>query len=212
MTVIKAKRKESQFEVFHNLMKTRKEITDLLLRDFGYNHFKTVEKIQKQFIVPYSDMTTEEQVRYDRKMEKEMAFVTWYIEDERKAVIDCIRGITKEVYIANSIYPTCEMELKERRLHQELALGHCYTLTQELQYAMETLPVDVNKYIRFAEMINKEIKLIKSWRKSDNKFKRAFSNSSANFANVNNNGNASNNNASNTNGVRPDFDNKQQTN
>ena len=30
-------------------------------------------------------------------------------------------------------------------------------------------------------------------------------NSSANFANVNNNGNANNNNASNSNGVRPDF-------
>ena len=30
-------------------------------------------------------------------------------------------------------------------------------------------------------------------------------NSAANFANVNNNGNANNNNASNSNGVRPDF-------
>jgi len=30
--------------------------------------------------------------------------------------------------------------------------------------------------------------------------------SSANFANVNNNGNANNNNASNSNGIRPDFD------
>lgn len=37
-------------------------------------------------------------------------------------------------------------------------------------------------------------------------FHRAISNTAANFANVNNNGNANYNNASNSNGVRPDFD------
>lgn len=47
-------------------------------------------------------------------------------------------------------------------------------LTQELQYAIETLPVDVNKYLRFAEMIQTEINLLKGWRKSDNKFKSAL--------------------------------------
>ena len=49
-------------------------------------------------------------------------------------------------------------------------------------------------------------KQIKGWRKADNKFKiGATSTSAANFANVNNNGNANYNNASNSNGVRPDF-------
>lgn len=80
-----------------------------------------------------------------------------------------------------------------------------------MQYAIETLPVDVNKYLRFAEMIQTEINLLKGWRKSDNKFKsalqeRVISDSASNFANVNNNGNANYNNASNSNGVRPDFD------
>ena len=71
---------------------------------------------------------------------------------------------------------------------------------------IETLPVDVNKYLRFADLIQTEINLLKGWRKSDNKFKRAISNSASNFASVNNNGNANYNNASNSNGVRPDFD------
>lgn len=39
---------------------------------------------------------------------------------------------------------------------------------------IETLPVDVNKYLRFAEMIQTEINLLKGWRKSDNKFKSAL--------------------------------------
>ena len=60
-------------------------------------------------------------------------------------------------------------ELIERRIHQYKAIGQCYRLTQELQYAIETLPVDMNKYTRFADMIQVEIDLIKGWRKSDNK-------------------------------------------
>ena len=64
----------------------------------------------------------------------------------------------------------------------------------------------MNVYLRFSASIQKEIDLIKGWRKSDNKFKRAISDSASNFANANNNGNANYNNASNSNGVRPDFD------
>lgn len=89
-------------------------------------------------------------------------------------IVDCLRSITEEVYVANSIYPTYREELVERRVHQDRAVGQCYMLTQELQYAIETLPVDVNKYLRFAEMIQTEINLLKGWRKSDNKFKSAL--------------------------------------
>ena len=207
MSVLKSKRKSSQFEVFHHLYKTRKEVTDLLLRDFGYDLERAEKKVEKMFGGRrYEELTPEEKVRYDKLKAKNEAFDTWFIEDERKCVVDCLREITKEVFMANNIYPTVMKELVERRLCQDRAVGQCYRLTQELQYAIETLPVDVNKYTRFADMIQTDINLIKGWRKSDNKFKRAISDSASNFANVNNNGNANYNNASNSNGVRPDFD------
>ena len=207
MSVLKSKRKSSQFEVFHHLYKTRKEVTDLLLRDFGYDLERAEKTVEKMFGGRrYEELTPEEKVRYDKLKAKNEAFDTWFIEDERKCVVDCLREITKEVFMANNIYPTVMKELVERRLCQDRAVGQCYRLTQELQYAIETLPVDVNKYTRFADMIQTEINLIKGWRKSDNKFKRAISDSASNFANVNNNGNANYNNASNSNGVRPDFD------
>ena len=207
MSVLKAKRKSSQFEVFHHFYKTRKEITDLLLRDFGYDLERAEKRVAKLFGgKPYEELTPEEKVRYDKLKAKNEAFDNWFIEDERKCIVDCLREITKEVFTANNIYPTVMEELVERRLCQDRAIGQCYRLTQELQYAIETLPVDVNKYLRFADMIQTEINLIKGWRKSDNKFKRAISDSASNFANVNNNGNANYNNASNSNGVRPDFD------
>lgn len=38
-----------------------------------------------------------------------------------------------------------------------------------MQYIISIIPVDAQKYIRYVEMIEKEIALLKGWRKSDNK-------------------------------------------
>lgn len=206
MSVLKCKRKPSQFEVFHHLYKLRHEITDLLLRDFGYSYEKSEKRVLKRFNgKEYRDLTDKEREQYDKLKQRLDAFDDWFIYDERQVIVNCLRDITKEVYIANSIYPTCREELIRRRLHQEEAIGHCYRLVQELQYAIETLPVDVNVFLRFSESIQTEINLIKGWRKSDNKFKGAISESAADFCCVNNNGNANYNNAEYHNGVRPDF-------
>ena len=52
------------------------------------------------------------------------------------------------------------------------AIAHCYVLNQEIQYIMTTLPVDMNKFKRFSEMIDNEIALIKGVRKADNRFNK----------------------------------------
>ena len=172
MSVLKNKRKASQFEVFHHLYKMRRDITELLLRDFGYSFEKAEKRLLKQFGGRgYADLSEAERERYDRTKQRWESFDDWFIYDERQVIVDCLRDITREVFIANSIYPTCMEELVQRRLHQDEAIGHCYRLSQELQYAIETLPVDVNTYLRFGEAIQTEINLIKGWRKADNKFK-----------------------------------------
>lgn len=208
MSVLKSKRKPSEFEVFNNLTKLRKNMTELLLRNFGYDFEKATRRVEKKFGGRTIDqLSPHEQEVYAKIQEKNRAFDGWFIKDERAAITNCMRNIVEEVYVANNIYPTCAEEFIERRIHQDRAIGQCYRLVQELQYAIETLPVDVDKYLPYAEIIYKEITLLKGWRKADNKFKRAFSDtSSTGFAFVNLNGNANNNNASNSNGVRPDFD------
>ena len=48
MSVPKSKRKESQFEVIKHFYRLRKDITDLLLRDFGYSEKKAKQKLEKR--------------------------------------------------------------------------------------------------------------------------------------------------------------------
>ena len=207
MSVLKSKRKESPFEVFHNLYKMRREVMDLTIRDFGYSSEKCRKRMDKRFGGrPYEELSDTEKANYDKTNQRLVAYDEWFIIQERGKVVDLLSEITREVFIANSIYPTLPEEYVERRLHQDLAIGKCYVLAQELQFTMETIPVNVNTLIPFTDSIQTEINLIKGWRKSDNRFRATSDKSSTNFANVNNNGNANNNNATNTNGVRPDFD------
>ncbi len=172
MSVLKSKRKPSQFEVFHHLAKMRKEVTDFLLMDFGYSEDKAKKKVQHQFGGrSREELTDAEKERYDKIKKRMEAFNEWFIEDERKAVTDCLRNIGRCIFSANANIPQYRQELVERRILQDEALGYLETLKQELQYTIETLPVDINKYVRFSDMIEQEIKLIKAWRKSDNRFK-----------------------------------------
>ncbi|MCC8063669.1 MAG: hypothetical protein LIO70_01125 [Clostridiales bacterium] len=173
MSVVKSKRKESQFEVFHHYYKVRKELTDLLLRDFGYSEDKSAKKLAKQFGgKPYAELSDTEKARHDKMQQRNQAFEAWFVMDEREVIMGYLRNLGRCLFSANEIYPQYEDELVQRRLFQEKALGYCTMLKQELQYAIETLPVDINKYTRFAQMLQTEIDLIKGWRRSDNRFKK----------------------------------------
>ena len=86
MSVIKAKRKPSEFEVFHNLTNLRKDITDLLLRDFGFDTYKSEKKLEKRFGKPFEELGEKQQAAYLRQKARWEAFDEWFIQDERKVV------------------------------------------------------------------------------------------------------------------------------
>lgn len=175
MSVLKNKRRESQFEVIKHFYRLRKGITDLLLRDFGYNQKKSEKKTSKMFGgKPYGELSDSQKEHYDKRVSRDNGFEEWFIGYQRDTIMDCIRNTTEYIFSANSIYPSIPEELIERRIFQDKAIGQCYRLLQELQYTIEILPVDIQKYVRFTDSINKEINLLKGWRKSDNKFKKQF--------------------------------------
>ena len=84
MSVLKNKRKPSQFEVFHQLNKLRKDITDLLLRDFGFDIVKAEKRLSKRFGGKSFDELGEKQLAYYLRLKKRWeAFDEWFIEDAR---------------------------------------------------------------------------------------------------------------------------------
>lgn len=61
------------------------------------------------------------------------------------------------------------MNVNRKRMIQNYAIGNCNQMLQEMTFIIDTFPVDANKYMRYVEMILREIELLKSWRRKGNK-------------------------------------------
>ena len=171
MSVPKGKQKESRFEAQHHFFKLRDEVTALVLNDFGFSEEKYRKKMEKYRQDHRKDANIDDIVaRWERKNE---SFKKWFIDEEAKAILDILREISKQFCVGNSIFPgespSKIVEYLLRRHHINKAIGLCYALKQEIHYVIRTLPVDINKYERFAVEIDLQIALYKGVRQADNR-------------------------------------------
>lgn len=170
-SVPKGRQKESRFEARHHFFQLRDAVTTLMLLDFGFSEEKYQKGIERYRQTHSSAANVDEVVeRYRKKCE---SFKKWFIDKECDAVLEILRRIESEFTAGNSIFPSETpaklMEFCERRKHVDEAIAQCYVLKQELQYIIRNLPVDLNKYERFADEIDKQIALYKGVRQSDNR-------------------------------------------
>ena len=98
MSVLKSKRKPSQFEVFHHLNKVRKEVTDLLLRDFGYSKRKAAQRLEKKFSGrSYEELTdVEKEIYYHFRKQQEAFDIQEYMtKGFERVAADAIKATLK---------------------------------------------------------------------------------------------------------------------
>ena len=172
MSVLKNKRSVSSLEFYHNAITLRREVTMLLLRDFGIKD--KVRSVKSLYGVPGMEPEDEQKFReivekYEMKATIIEEYPAWLIDKMRNNIMNILHNMIMNITQANTIYPVCESEFYDRRNFQNHAIGNCEQLLQEMQYIISIIPVDAQKYMRYVEMIEKEIVLLKGWRKSDNK-------------------------------------------
>lgn len=212
MSVPKSKRDTSKMEFFHNALELRKYLTFRILKDFGIK----AKLRDRAFLLETSRLNEDEKGELNELLDKCDSVVIldeypkWFIEHERVVLLNILKNLITNIVHANTIYITNQTEADTRRSYQTAAIANCHNLIQELAFLIDVIPaIEANKLNKFIGMTQREISLLKGWRKSDNKrwvqsIQTHYSvNSATNFCNANNNGNANNNNASNTNGVRP---------
>ena len=155
MAVLKNKRALSGLEFYNNAIRLRQEITLLLLRDFGIK-----DKVRSvKGLSGTAGMEPEDEAKLP----------AWWIDKERTNLMEICHRMVMNITQANTIYPMHESKFYDRRNFQNHAIGNCEQLLQEMQYIISIVPVDAQKYMRYVDMIEKEIALLKGWRKSDNK-------------------------------------------
>lgn len=152
MSVLKNKRGLSKLEFYHTARKMRKEITSLLLRDFGVRD--RIRKVKTELGETVSVIE---------------GFPDWLVEEFRRSIIKILRNLMMNITAGNTIYPVNQAELDLRRHYQTQAIINCEQLLQEFHYCEDVLPVAVAKFLPFVEQIEFEVKLLKGWRKANNK-------------------------------------------
>jgi hypothetical protein len=149
MAVIKSKRGLSKLEFYHNARKMRKELTALVLRDFG---------IHSRGAGFRADGVQPPEGYYDELLQEFSANVRMLL-----------RNLMLNITAANTIYPKNDAELQIRRNYQTGAVVNCEQLLQEMLYCEDVLPVKASKFMPYIEQIEFEIKLLKGWRKANKK-------------------------------------------
>ena len=78
-----------------------------------------------------------------------------------------VTKLMEEIVAANTIYPTTESEVADRRRHQTNAITQCEQLRQHIAWMIETLELSAKDFENLGGMILLEIKLLKAWRKAN---------------------------------------------
>ena len=148
--VHKNKRGLSRLEFYHNARRLRKELTALVLRDFGIHSRGAKFKADTGSQQPegYYDEIIK---RFSNKM------------------LDLLENLLMNITAGNTIYPTTHNELETRRMYQNGAIVNCEQLLQQILYCEDVMPVKASIFIPYIEKIEFEEKLLKGWRKSNSK-------------------------------------------
>ena len=156
MSVLYANRRESRFEAIVYSTELHDMMIEFMQRGFG---IKDVDHVVR--------------VKYARgKLDSENFEYFRFLMHNSKMRIDQLCALlTSNVRAANSIYPTTMAEYDKRREYQNAAIITCEQMIKELQHIVDTFEVDVNKYGRYIQAIDREIGLIKRWRQRDNQIK-----------------------------------------
>lgn len=169
MSVLKNKRKTSRLEFLHNAYVMQRTFVMLMLRDFGTkakirstNYFAKMYKMDEADKEKFLEIAD----KYDISSIVD-EYPSWLIQDMRNRLQQELRFLIRNIIQANSIYPVYMFEFEDRRRYQTAAIGNCEQILQEMQYIIYVLDVNVNKFLPFVDMIEKEIALLKAWRRSD---------------------------------------------
>ena len=148
MSVLKNKRNVSKMEFYHTARRLRREIILLMRRDFGINNKGNAKNIDPALPDNFFDED---------------------IADFRKNVKILLRNLIWNITAGNTIFPKNENQTNRRWHYQTKAIINCERIHQEFLCAEDILPIDISKLIPYVELIETEIKLLKGWRKANNK-------------------------------------------
>lgn len=172
MAVLAKDRRLSKLEFYMNAVKLRKQLIFLMGRDFGIK--KRVRDVQ--FYT--KNWTADDTMIFNGLLEKyglthaADAYPMWMIEHVREDILRHLSDMMKYITRAYTIWATNKAEADLRRVSQDKAIASCESLLQDMELAVDIFPSKAEKILPYVDAVNREIALLKGWRKADNKKNR----------------------------------------
>lgn len=175
MSVIKNLRKLSDMEFYKNAINIRAELTRWLMRDFGEKkHPKNIAHTIKDVTPDETKIINDIFEKHGKGLNKEFVceYPQWFIDAERKIIIETMWQMVSGIIAANSVYPALMAEWEQRRFRQNEAIAAVRHLFYELEYIARLFPQNLNYFEKLLDSLEREEHLLKGWRQSDNKSRR----------------------------------------
>lgn len=170
MSVIKNMRNLSSMEFYKKAIELRKNISLWLMKDFGYKRNpRSVQRVIKNISEEDKQIIDDIFIKYGKSVNKEYESVypEWFVDFERKVIMEIMQNMMINITHANSIYVSSEAEFDARRMFQSNAIADCYCLYHEIQYITTIFPTNLNNLVLILDDIEREIDLLRGWRASD---------------------------------------------
>ena len=165
--VLEDQRSETPFSARDNMLDIWKHVTELSFRGFGKRKRKP-DKVPKNFET-WSEASQE---RWKQNTEQKASWrEQWdimFINRESNVVDTICRKIVYLIDRANTLNPQYLSECDEQRKMQNEAIGYCNNLKRELNHIADTIPCNKNFLVILTRDIDKEIAVLRGWRKSCN--------------------------------------------
>lgn len=188
MSVRLPDRKPSEADFINNALKLRKEMTELLLRDFGVKSkirdrvkdarmdeasADKLKEIATKYNMADEDTADIENVIHNCTYDERelLKYPDWLVNHFRESILHSLDNLIDHLYQGNGHFiseKAPDEEYKARRLHWNEARGELKNLAAKLDYVRLTLPVDANKYDRYLTRIVRELKMLKALKTADN--------------------------------------------
>ena len=169
MSVLAKDRSLSKLEFYMNARKLQLQMLHLMARDFGIKP-KAREPNFYTNSMEESDKETLQAILLHYHIEKIVEdYPKWMIQVFRKRVISHLQYMMDNITQAYTIWATNVSEANDRRLSQDHAIAACEMLKQDMELMVDVLPIRADKLLRYIDSTNRELALLKGWRKSDNK-------------------------------------------
>lgn len=177
MSVLKNLRNLSEMEFYKQAIEIRKSLTAWLLRDFGYKkNPRTLKQVVKGIDEPDRKTINDIYEKYGFNPNKtfQTEYPEWFVDFERQVIMEILQELVANITSANSIFATRDFEFDLRRSYQDKAIICCFKLYQELQYIVSIFGTDLNKFVPMLDAVEREVELLKGWRRADNKTRKQY--------------------------------------